>query len=63
VVSDPDGPRDVTGRGKQTLRAAQKLIADQGLRETNLNDVATQLGPAGWRSTTISGPGRGFSTS
>src|ERR1700704_2745830 len=31
-------------RREQILRAAQKLFADQGFRETNLGDVATQLG-------------------
>jgi AcrR family transcriptional regulator len=31
-------------RREQILQTAQKLFADQGFRETNLNDVATQLG-------------------
>src|SRR3982075_414154 len=31
-------------RREQILRAAQKLFADQGFRETKLGDVATQLG-------------------
>src|SRR5260370_3540661 len=31
-------------RREQILQAAQKLFADQGFRETNLGDVATQLG-------------------
>src|ERR1700726_758390 len=31
-------------RREQILHAAQKLFADQGFRETNLGDVATQLG-------------------
>jgi AcrR family transcriptional regulator len=31
-------------RREQILRAAQKLFADKGFRETNLNDVAVQLG-------------------
>jgi AcrR family transcriptional regulator len=35
---------EVSGRREQILQAAQKLFADQGFRETNLNDVATQLG-------------------
>jgi AcrR family transcriptional regulator len=41
---DPEEPGDVTDRREQILRAAQKLFAQQGFRETNLNDVATQLG-------------------
>src|SRR5713101_4005326 len=40
--SDETG--DVTDRREQILQAAQKLFAQQGFRETNLNDVATQLG-------------------
>src|SRR5713101_2106756 len=40
--SDETG--DVTDRREQILQAARKLFADQGFRETNLNDVATQLG-------------------
>jgi AcrR family transcriptional regulator len=32
------------GRREQILAAAQKLFAEKGFRETNLNDVATQLG-------------------
>jgi AcrR family transcriptional regulator len=43
-VSDQDGAGDGPGRREQILQAAQKLFADQGFRETNLNDVATQLG-------------------
>jgi AcrR family transcriptional regulator len=31
-------------RREQILQAAQKLFADRGFRETNLNDVAVQLG-------------------
>src|ERR1700733_2740579 len=31
-------------RREQILLAAQKLFADQGFRETNLGDVAVQLG-------------------
>src|SRR5882762_8225935 len=31
-------------RREQILQAAQKLFAEQGFRETNLNDVAVQLG-------------------
>jgi AcrR family transcriptional regulator len=33
-----------TGRREQILQAAQKLFADKGFREANLNDVAVQLG-------------------
>jgi AcrR family transcriptional regulator len=44
VVSDLGGAGEVTGRREQILQAAQKLFVDQGFRETNLNDVATQLG-------------------
>jgi hypothetical protein len=44
VVSDLGGAGEVTGRREQILQAAQKLFAEQGFRETNLNDVATQLG-------------------
>jgi AcrR family transcriptional regulator len=35
---------DGVGRREQILQAAQKLFADQGVRETNLGDVAVQLG-------------------
>jgi AcrR family transcriptional regulator len=35
---------DAGTKREQILRAAQKLFAVQGFRETNLNDVATQLG-------------------
>jgi|ERR1700694_808977 len=44
VVSDPEGAAEVIGRREQILQTAQKLFAEQGFRETNLNDVATQLG-------------------
>jgi hypothetical protein len=44
VVSDPDWPGDGHRPGEQILRAAQKLFANQGFRDANLNDVATQLG-------------------
>jgi AcrR family transcriptional regulator len=44
VVPDQGGGGEVTGRREQILQAAQRLFADQGFRETNLNDVATQLG-------------------
>jgi AcrR family transcriptional regulator len=44
VASDPGGPNGGAGRREQILHAAQKLFADKGFRETNLNDVATQLG-------------------
>src|SRR5258705_9120702 len=40
-------PADIVepaGKREQILQAAQKLFAQQGFRETNLNDVATQLG-------------------
>ncbi len=43
-VSDLPGPGEGTSRREQILQAAQKLFADQRFRETNLNDVATQLG-------------------
>ena len=33
-----------TDRREQILQASQKLFADKGFRETNLNDVAVQLG-------------------
>jgi AcrR family transcriptional regulator len=35
---------DSGGRREQILQAAQKLFAENGFRETNLNDVAIQLG-------------------
>jgi AcrR family transcriptional regulator len=35
---------EAPGRREQILQAAQKLFADRGFRETNLGDVATQLG-------------------
>lgn len=35
---------EAMGRREQILQAAQKLFADKGFRETNLNDVAVQLG-------------------
>jgi AcrR family transcriptional regulator len=44
VVPNVGGDGEVTGRREQILQAAQKLFAEQGFRETNLNDVATQLG-------------------
>ncbi len=44
VVSGPGGAGLPAGRREQILQAAQKLFADQGFRETNLGDVATQLG-------------------
>src|ERR1700730_12342182 len=43
----PDGTvpgRSGAARREQILQAAQKLFADQGFRETNLSDVAAQLG-------------------
>jgi AcrR family transcriptional regulator len=36
--------RGGSARREQILQAAQKLFADQGFRETNLGDVAAQLG-------------------
>jgi AcrR family transcriptional regulator len=44
VASDLGGTNGGAGRREQILHAAQKLFADKGFRETNLNDVATQLG-------------------
>lgn len=44
VASDPGGANGGAGRREQILLAAQKLFAERGFRETNLNDVATQLG-------------------
>jgi AcrR family transcriptional regulator len=40
------GPDQAAGPGRreQILQAAQRLFADQGFRETNLGDVAAQLG-------------------
>lgn len=43
-MSDQGGAGEAPGRREQILQAAQKLFADQGFRETNLGDVATQLG-------------------
>jgi AcrR family transcriptional regulator len=43
-IGDSDLAAEVSGRREQILQAAQKLFADQGFRETNLNDVAIQLG-------------------
>jgi AcrR family transcriptional regulator len=37
-------PVEPASRREQILQAAQKLFADNGFRETNLEDVATQLG-------------------
>jgi AcrR family transcriptional regulator len=37
-------PGETSGRREEILQAAQKLFAQQGFRETNLNDVAAQLG-------------------
>jgi AcrR family transcriptional regulator len=44
VPADPVEAVAATDRREQILQAAQKLFADKGFRETNLNDVATQLG-------------------
>lgn len=44
VASDPGGATGGAGRREQILQTAQTLFADKGFRETNLNDVATQLG-------------------
>jgi len=41
---DPVAGREATDRREEILQTAQKLFADKGFRETNLNDVATQLG-------------------
>jgi TetR/AcrR family transcriptional regulator, cholesterol catabolism regulator len=35
---------EITDRREQILQTAQKLFAEKGFRETNLNDVAIQLG-------------------
>ena len=43
VVASPT-PGVADGRREQILQAAQKLFAEKGFRETNLHDVATQLG-------------------
>jgi AcrR family transcriptional regulator len=44
VPAVSDGVDDSGGRREQILQAAQKLFAENGFRETNLNDVAIQLG-------------------
>jgi AcrR family transcriptional regulator len=44
VATVSDGVDGPGGRREQILQAAQKLFAENGFRETNLNDVATQLG-------------------
>jgi AcrR family transcriptional regulator len=44
VAPDRGGGDEGIGRREQILQAAQKLFANQGFVETNLNDVATQLG-------------------
>src|SRR5229473_3103023 len=44
VASSAGGADGIDSRREQILQAAQKLFADQGFRETNLNDVAIQLG-------------------
>jgi AcrR family transcriptional regulator len=44
VAFDPVDAGEPANRREQILQAAQKLFADKGFRETNLNDVATQLG-------------------
>jgi AcrR family transcriptional regulator len=43
-AGDTAGDGEPAGRREQILQAAQKLFADNGFRETNLNDVAVQLG-------------------
>jgi len=43
VVSTP-APGAAVGRREQILQGAQKLFAEKGFRETNLGDVAIQLG-------------------
>src|ERR1700704_118317 len=42
--ADLEEPGETSGRREEILQAAQKLFAQQGFRETNLNDVAAQLG-------------------
>jgi len=44
VKVDARSSEEATNRREQILESAQELFADQGFRETNLNDVATQLG-------------------
>jgi hypothetical protein len=44
VAFDPVDAGAPAGRREQILQTAQKLFADKGFRETNLNYVATQLG-------------------
>jgi AcrR family transcriptional regulator len=44
VVETAEHEVEAVDRREQILEAAQKLFADQGFRETNLNDVALQLG-------------------
>ncbi|PXX03271.1 TetR/AcrR family transcriptional regulator [Mycolicibacterium moriokaense] len=45
VAAVSDGAHDaVGGRREEILQAAQKLFAENGFRETNLNDVATRMG-------------------
>jgi AcrR family transcriptional regulator len=44
VTAVSDSVDGAGGRREQILAAAQKLFAEKGFRETNLNDVATQLG-------------------
>jgi TetR/AcrR family transcriptional regulator, cholesterol catabolism regulator len=44
VAAGSDGVDGVGARREQILQTAQKLFAERGFRETNLNDVATQLG-------------------
>jgi AcrR family transcriptional regulator len=43
-VATAQEPGEPARRREQILQAAQKLFADKGFRETNLEDVATQLG-------------------
>jgi AcrR family transcriptional regulator len=44
AAADPGASEGSIDRREQILQAAQKLFADKGFRETNLNDVAVQLG-------------------
>src|SRR5260370_27893544 len=44
TVADLGAAESPSDRREQKLQAAQKLFADKGFRETNLNDVAVQLG-------------------
>jgi len=47
---------EVIDRREEILQTAQKLFAEQGFRETNLNDVAGQLASSASRLPTTSRP-------